>query len=103
MIQNYRLRNFNQLMKETSIKLETSQDFILLFGKSLKSTMKKSEIPITLLYSNRTDNELRDIDGIHNIFRKSIAKILNAENQKLPFQSSSSQPIISPVSIFLNT
>ncbi|CAF4286512.1 unnamed protein product, partial [Adineta steineri] len=100
MIQNYRLSNFNQLMKETSIKLETSQDFILLFGKSLKSTMKKSEIPITLLYSNRTDNELRDIDEIHNIFRKSIAKILNTENHKLPFQSSSSRPIISsPVEI----
>ncbi|CAF3863620.1 unnamed protein product [Adineta steineri] len=95
MIQNYRLSNFNQLMKETSIKLETSQDFILLFGKSLKSTMKKSEIPITLLYSNRTDNELRDIDGIHNIFTKSIAKILSADNHKLPFQSSSSQQIVS--------
>jgi hypothetical protein len=76
MIQNYRLTYFDQLLKPTSIKLERNKDFILLFGKPLKLTMKKSEIPITSLYSNRTDNELINIDQIHNIFRKSIAKIL---------------------------
>jgi hypothetical protein len=76
MMQNYRLAHFNQLIKPTSFKLETNQDFISLFGKPLKSAMKKSEIPITSLYSNRTDNELKNIDEIHQIFRKCIAEIL---------------------------
>jgi len=71
MIEKYRLKYFDQLFK-----LETNKDFILLFGKSLKLTMKKFEIPITLLYSYRTDNELMNIDQVHQIFRKSIAKIL---------------------------
>jgi len=67
MIQNYRLTHFDQLMKPTN------KNLILLFGKS---SLKKSKIPITLLYSNRTDNELININEIHHIFRKSIAKIL---------------------------
>jgi hypothetical protein len=76
MIQNYRLSHFNQLMKPTSIKLETNKDFVLLFGMSLKSTMKKSDILITSLYSNRTENELSNINEIHDRFRTSIANIL---------------------------
>jgi hypothetical protein len=86
MIQNYRLTHFDQLFKPTNIKLETNKDFILLFGKSLKLTMKNSYIPITPLYSNRTENELINIDKIHQIFRKSIAKILQnhiEEDQKV--------------------
>ena len=88
MIQNYRLTHFNQLMKPTSKKLETNKDFILLFGKSLKSTMKRSEIPVTLLYSNRTDNELINIEEIHQRFRTSIAQILLLEHQKFPLSHS---------------
>ncbi|CAF0818763.1 unnamed protein product [Rotaria sordida] len=76
MIQNYRLIHFNQLMKLTSIKLETNKNFLLLFGKPLISIMKKSSIPITLLYSNRTDNEIYNINEIQQIFKNSIAKIL---------------------------
>jgi hypothetical protein len=72
MIQNYRLTHFDQLMKPMD------NDLILLFGKSLPLTMKKSDIPITLLYSNRTDNELININEIDRIFRKSIAKILHS-------------------------
>ena len=83
MIQNYRLTHFNQLIKPTSSILENNKDFILLFGKPLKTTMNKSEIPITLLYSNRTDNELKNIDHIHQIFRKSIAKILLQQSHYL--------------------
>jgi len=95
MIQNYRLTHFDQLFKPTSIKLETNKDFILLFGKSLKLTMKNSYIPITPLYSNRTEHELINIDKIHQIFRKSIAKILQnhiEEDQKVVR--------ITPVNIF---
>jgi hypothetical protein len=71
MIEKYRLKYFDQLLKS-----ETNKDFILLFGQPLKLIMKKFEIPITLLYSYRTGNELINIDQVHQIFRKSIAKIL---------------------------
>jgi len=101
MIQNYRLTHFEQLMKPTSIKLETNKDFILLFGKPLKSTMKRSEIPVTSIYSNRTDNELINIDDIHQRLRKSIAQILVVEHQKLMLTKSHSREIITPVNIYL--
>ncbi|CAF4297885.1 unnamed protein product [Rotaria sp. Silwood2] len=107
MIQNYRLTHFNQLMKPTSIKLETNKNFLLLFGKPLISTMIKSQIPITSLYSNRTDNEINNINEIQQIFKNSIAKILleqsdvsknnlTVENDKLTSCQSHSQQIITP-------
>ncbi len=90
-IQNYRLTHFDQLIKSISSRLEINKDFMELFGKPLKLTMKKSEIPVTLLYSNRTENELMNIDQIHQIFRKSIAKILHhnliKENHQLILHS----------------
>ncbi|UJR24927.1 hypothetical protein I4U23_006291 [Adineta vaga] len=80
-MQNYRLIHFKQLMKMKSVELEVNQDFIQFYGKPIKSPMKRSEIPITLLYSNRTDNELITINEIHERFRKSIANILMEGNQ----------------------
>lgn len=72
MIQNYRLTYFDQLLKSTD------KDLILLFGKNLKLTKNNSQIPTTFLYSNRTDNELANLDKINKIFRKSIIKILQS-------------------------
>ncbi|CAF0760144.1 unnamed protein product [Rotaria sp. Silwood1] len=107
MLQNYRLTHFNQLMKPISINLEINKHFLLLFGKPLISTMKKSQLPITSLYSNRTDNEINNINEIQQIFKNSIAKILleqsyssktNSiiEDDKLPSYQSHSQQIITP-------
>ncbi|CAF1121667.1 unnamed protein product [Rotaria sp. Silwood1] len=107
MLQNYRLTHFNQLMKPISINLEINKHFLLLFGKPLISTMKKSQLPITSLYSNRTDNEINNINEIQQIFKTSIAKILleqsyisktNSiiEDDKLPSYQSHSQQIITP-------
>ncbi|CAF1584088.1 unnamed protein product [Adineta ricciae] len=78
---NYRLTHFDQLMKTPSDKLESNHDFIQLYGKPIKAHVKRSEIPITPLYSNQTDNELINLDEIHEKFRKSVANILMIENQ----------------------
>lgn len=63
-------------MKLESMKLEKNKDFSLLFGKPLLSTMKRSQIPETLLYSNRTEDETNSINSINQIFRHCIADIL---------------------------
>ena len=88
MIQRYRLS------KPANIQLETNEDFQILFGKPLELTMKKSDIPITLLYSHRTDYELINIEEIHYIFRKSIVEVLfrqgSAQIDMRPKQSISS-------------
>ncbi|CAF1033972.1 unnamed protein product [Adineta ricciae] len=81
MMQNYRLTHFDQLMKTPSDKLESNHDFIQFYGKPIKPHAKRSEIPITPLYSNQTDNELINLDEIHEKFRKSVANILMIENQ----------------------
>jgi hypothetical protein len=67
----------------------------LLFGNALQLTMKRSEIPITLLYSNRTENELNNINEVDQIFRKSIAKILysNLNEKHRIFTSIYQKPI----------
>ena len=81
MMQNYRLIHFDQLMKTPSDKLESNHDFVQLYGKPIKPNVKRSEIPITPLYSNQTDNEMISLDEIHGKFRKSVANILMMENQ----------------------
>jgi hypothetical protein len=112
MIQNYRLTHFHELMKPTSVKLERNKDFVQIFGKPVISKTKKSKILITSLYLNRTDNEIKNINEIEQIFKNSIAKILfhqsdipknilGLEDYVVASCPSHSQHIIIPASIYV--
>ena len=84
MIQKFRLTHFDQLMKTSGSKLETNKEFLQQFGRVVTPTMKKSDLPITSLYSNRTEKESNQLNEIRQRFRTEVAKtLLNHSSQSL--------------------
>lgn len=87
MVQSYRLTHFHDLMKPNS-KLETDKDFLQQFGKPMSPTMKKSDLPSTPLFANRTEKEYHRLNDIRQQFRKDVAKILWNNTSALPKHAS---------------
>lgn len=101
MLQSFRLTHFDQLMKPNSTKLETSEQFLTFYGKPWKLATTRPELPVTVLYANRTDSELANISDIHQRFRRSVAKILTSE-QRTQAQRISTPVRIIPLLVIVN-
>ncbi|CAF0932671.1 unnamed protein product, partial [Didymodactylos carnosus] len=74
MMQNFRLINFQNLMKPLGVKLDQQPEFLSQLGGIQEHTMKYSDIPQTQLYIYRTEQEIISLNDIQQTFRKCVAK-----------------------------
>lgn len=70
MIENFRLKN------STNKNFETNKEFLQRFGQISTLTNRKTDLPVTPLFANRTENETNRFNEIRREFRDDVVQIL---------------------------